>query len=476
MVARMQLVYEQVGLEAQCGFRPNRGTVDSLYSIQVTLQTRKTKGLESFALFIDLVKVCVDSISREALFAILRRYGLPDHFVNIIIRLHTNATIKFKTCESQPDIEVDSTIGVRQGSNEGPVLFLFFMQAIMDTLKWPSSVSKVAFMSSPSTTNQPKFNFNHPISEVIDFTFSNALFADDCAFLFESREAIVKGTECFFNHLKSFGVDMHVAHKKGDVSKTIAMYFAAKTAGIGEQDNYTCRLDPEAAKWERITLPTPDGDKFVDFKQSVKYLGFMISCDTTTDLDIDSRIAAAGKAMGALNDTVLKNRNIHKELRGRLYVSLVVNILLYGSECWATNQSQFDKVVKFHNLCVRRMCGVTMFGVRRQHVSAAELNQRLGIEGIEHYYFQRLLRWAGHVARMPMTRLPRLFLTGGSPNQDGSTSCVRSAWHTCLFRVLAKRNIDLDTWYEVAQDRAKWRKRVNEVNDSDSTAALVPAP
>ena len=35
-----------------------------------------------------------DTVPREALFAILlRRFGLPDHFVNIVIRLHENALI-----------------------------------------------------------------------------------------------------------------------------------------------------------------------------------------------------------------------------------------------------------------------------------------------------------------------------------------------------------------------------------------------
>jgi hypothetical protein len=52
-----------------------------------------------------------DSISSEALFEILRRYGMPKHFVNIIIRLHSEAKIKIAVGDQ--DIVVDSTIGMR---------------------------------------------------------------------------------------------------------------------------------------------------------------------------------------------------------------------------------------------------------------------------------------------------------------------------------------------------------------------------
>ena len=49
--------------------------------------------METWALFVDLVKA-FDSVPREALFSVLRRFGVPDHFVNVIIRLHNNAMIK----------------------------------------------------------------------------------------------------------------------------------------------------------------------------------------------------------------------------------------------------------------------------------------------------------------------------------------------------------------------------------------------
>ena len=90
-------------------------------------------------MFIDLVVKAFDSVPREALFAVLRRYGMPDHFVKVLIRLHYyGAKVKVKIGEV--DSEIDSTIGVRQGSCEGPVLFLFIMQAAMETLEWPEGV------------------------------------------------------------------------------------------------------------------------------------------------------------------------------------------------------------------------------------------------------------------------------------------------------------------------------------------------
>jgi hypothetical protein len=94
-------------MEAQCGFTSKRGNRDGHFNVTVV---------------------------REALFGVMRRYGLPDHFINILIRLHEGATIKVKIGEVEK--EMDRTIGVRQGSCEGPPLFLFMIQAALETMEW----------------------------------------------------------------------------------------------------------------------------------------------------------------------------------------------------------------------------------------------------------------------------------------------------------------------------------------------------
>jgi hypothetical protein len=219
LVARLQKAQEVLGMEAQCGFRGERGTVDGLWNLAVALAKRKEHNLETWALYIDLVKA-FDSVSREALFTVLRKFGMPDHFINLLVRLHTNVTIKLKLGEE--DVEIASTIGVRQGSCEGPALFLFIMQAALETMEWP--VAKPQFCTreiGPITGALSDRKRN-----VTNFDLWSSLFADDCGLLFETRNDMVEGANYIFAHLKRFGLHMHVG-RGTTKSKTEAMFYPA---------------------------------------------------------------------------------------------------------------------------------------------------------------------------------------------------------------------------------------------------------
>ena len=75
--------------------------------------------------------------------------------------------------------------------------------------------------------------------------------------------------------------------------------------------------------------------------------------------------------------------------------------LLYGCEAWSLREDLFKRLRRFHNRCARSMCRVDLHHAFRHHITSASHLRRLGILGIGSYFHNRVLRWAGHVARMP---------------------------------------------------------------------------
>jgi hypothetical protein len=439
LVARLQKAQETLGLEAQCGFRGKRGTIDGLWNLAMALQKRKEHGLETWALFIDLVKA-FDTVSREALFTVLRKFGMPDHFINLLVRLHTGVTIKLKLGDN--DVEIPSKIGVRQGSCEGPVLFLFIMQAALETMEWP--VAKPTFCTKefgPITGANTQRKRN-----VTNFDMWSSLFADDCGLLFETREDMVKGANYIYNHLKRFGLLMHVGRGKTK-SKTEAVYFPAQRQPHSDGDQRDFAVD---------------GDGFISFSTEFIYLGSLIHHTLTSGTDVSRRISKASSAFGALQNCFFKSRLPTEEDKGLVFVSLCLSILLYGSECWNLRQKEFQRLKVFYNQCVRSMCKVSMRQVFRHRISTKKLLQRLGIRSFEYYYRTRLLRWVGHVARMPMTRTPRMMLTSWVRHKRPVGAPQMTIGRTVKKALAAKGiSVDFKEWHTLAQDRAAWRAMID---------------
>ncbi len=71
---------------------------------------------------------------------------------------------------------MESSIGLRQGSCEGPILFFFIMQAAIETLTWP--VAKPVFHTRSKSVTMGERLFRKRDASSFDLWAS--LFADDC--------------------------------------------------------------------------------------------------------------------------------------------------------------------------------------------------------------------------------------------------------------------------------------------------------
>jgi hypothetical protein len=72
------------------------------------------------------------------------------------------------------------------------------------------------------------------------------------------------------------------------------------------------------------------------------------------------------------------------------------------------------------------------------------------------YFHNRILRWAGHVARMPMSRAPRQLLTGWV-SHSRPIGCPQMTWGRTLENALKSKGIskEFDEWIAIAKDRSK---------------------
>jgi hypothetical protein len=95
-------------------------------------QCTQDHHLPSFIAFVDLVKA-YDTANHDLLLRNLKKYGAPPNFIAAIQPMYTNLVVVLKI--KKEVWEIQQSIGVQQGNNIAPVIFLFLMLAAAKTLK-----------------------------------------------------------------------------------------------------------------------------------------------------------------------------------------------------------------------------------------------------------------------------------------------------------------------------------------------------
>ena len=121
-----------------------------------------------------------------------------------------------------------------------------------------------------------------------------------------------------------------------------------------------------------------------------------------------------------------------------VYKALILPTLLYGCEAWPFREDIFKRLRSFHNKCARLMCRVNLHHTFRHHITSNSLFRRLGLLDIDSYFCNRFLRWAGHVARMPMSRAPRQLLTSWVAHSR-PVGCPQMTWGRTLENALKRK-------------------------------------
>ena len=179
------------GIDGQCGCLFGKGCTDATFAVKSAIQTLHEHDQQVYVLFVDLVKA-FDSVNRELLWKILAVYGVPEKTIEVLKKLHTNITYQFKVGKILTKIE--GNVGVKQGDNLGPILFIIMVNAVAKSLKKKWTFNKPKFRwhgmkANGSHKYDPKLKTgtNHN-TKGETFEFVDSYYVYDAAYLLLNRE------------------------------------------------------------------------------------------------------------------------------------------------------------------------------------------------------------------------------------------------------------------------------------------------
>ena len=503
---------EQRLQEYQCGFRPQRGCSDQIFSVRRLSELSISLQQRLYIAFVDLRKA-FDSVNRAALWAILRASGLPEPLVRALADLHTDTTCRIKVgaSYSRPFI---MEWGVQQGCPLAPLLFNIFID-------W---VVREALAACPDCGVTLQYGFSDrgalagpPARGSSEFRLPFLMLADDIAALASSAEGLERFMKALEVACQRWGLII-------SPGKTELMLVggAAATACEGclqlQPEGSMLLCDRCEAGWHMACLdpplstippgtwlcPTcqaaaPDpshpptaaaaaaagaadgsgskwrppitiGGSVLSWTENFKYLGAHITATGGLDTELSHRIGLAAAVFRRLQRPFFSQRAIPMRIRMIVFTVMVLSVLLYGCESWALSGTQLLRLEVFQRGLLRQILGVR----RSDRVRDDELYARCaGVERIETHWRRRALRWLGHIGRMDESRITKRLLwaalPGGSRRRGAPSTSLSSIYTKFLDTLspnLAKMRRDQPnggrgfSWLDACKERDAWRQMI----------------
>jgi hypothetical protein len=208
LINRVQDALQRQLGELQSGFRPQRGTMDHIFTLRQIVNMAHTNKQSVFCCFIDLQKA-YDSINREALWVLLAAYGVPAKIISLLRDLHdgSKAVVRLDGVTSEP---FDVRTGVRQGCVGAPLLFNVFIDAIVRRV--------IALM--PGTGVTIKYKIDGHLVRLRTDRLDNVdlipllMYADDIVLLATNYDKLVEMLDKFDEVATQFGMTVSVRKTK----------------------------------------------------------------------------------------------------------------------------------------------------------------------------------------------------------------------------------------------------------------------
>ena len=451
---RLTWLIEQVCTETENGYRRSRSTSDSVFLVRRLIEAWRASKPSTpagdsnlFLLFVDLQKA-FDSVPREDLFRLLAaRYSFPEHVTYMLRALHLR--VHTRICLDGllgPSIPMSS--GVRQGSVEGPSLWLLYFNIFLTDFRARCNELLEGSFGVPWLTNRDcvlRTPSKVRGAAATRTQLCDSVFADDSVFFDTQWSRFCTLAGLLDDTLDDYGSTLSLAKTEWMLIPSVnSLSDAAPLPGT-----FVLRIRDHGLP--RTAL--------------FRYLGSYIGSDSSlgTDFDVTKRI---GLAHGAFNhlDHAWSSSQLSRRTKAKMLLACIAPVLLYGSEHWSLTAARVRKLSSTWMSFVRRCLRLNSRAAWEQHTSHAALLQALGVPSLLTLLQRRLGSWLGHLARMGPDRMPHAVLVG----VPAFRTFVK--FKGVIFMSRAKAllqhlpGIDDRIWATQAQDRAGWSASIRRLS------------
>ncbi|KAJ4432464.1 hypothetical protein ANN_21083 [Periplaneta americana] len=157
-------------------------------------------------------------------------------------------------------------------------------------------------------------------------------------------------------------------------------------------------------------------------------------------------------------EKLLSSSLLSKNLKVRIYKTVILPVVLYGCETWTLALREEHRLRVFENKCLGKYLGLRGMKLQENGESYTTQNCKHSPDIIGNIKSRRL-RWAGHVARMGEPRNAYSVLVG-KPEGKRPLGRPRRRWEDNIKMDLREVGYDDREWINLAQDRDQWRAYV----------------
>ena len=168
-------------------------------------------------------------------------------------------------------------------------------------------------------------------------------------------------------------------------------------------------------------------------------------------------MSKASQTFGRLRARVWDNNDLTIKTKCAVYQAIVLSTLLYGVESWTVYKVAAHKLNAFVMSQLRQILSVKWW----HFMSNAKVLTKSGMSSLYETLIQRNLRWAGHVNRLPNTRIPKQVLYSQLAEGSRGIGRPRLRFKDTIKRNLKDKDISLGTWQKLTQDRPRWRQMIH---------------